>query len=223
MDKNLNKKLVDENLKTVILVEDNINYRETLAGIIDTSSKFSCEGSCGSGEEVLRILETGIAPDIILLDIGLPGMSGLECINKIKAISPASHVIILTVFDDNDNIFKALCSGASGYLLKDSSTESIINSISEVLGGGAPINPQIAKKMLEMFTMLAAPIKDYGLTDREKEILKLLVEGPTKKKISKLLFISYHTVDTHLKNIYAKLQVHTRSGAVAKVLKENLV
>jgi len=214
---------MDNKTATVLLIEDNAAYRAALAAVIEQSAELRCEAACESCEAALAELEDGLAPDIVLSDIGLPGMSGIEGIPYIRALSPASKIIMLTVFDDHDNVFKAICAGANGYLLKDAPTENIVEAIGEVLRGGAPINPQIASKMLNLFARLAVPPQDYGLTEREKDILKCLVAGSSKKQIAAQLFISFHTVDTHLKNIYTKLQVHTASGAVAKVLKENLI
>ena len=150
-------------------------------------------------------------------------MSGIEGIKKLKAITPSSFIIIITVFDDDYNVFNAICNGASGYLLKSAPSEKIIEGIQEVLHGGAPMNSQIARKVMEMLSHHSVQKGDYGLTIREKEILQLLVDGKTKKQISQLLFISYFTVDTHLKNIYNKLQVHSKGGALSKVYKEDLL
>jgi DNA-binding NarL/FixJ family response regulator len=214
---------MDRGLISVLLIEDNVNYRKTLAELIDQNEKMVCKHAFESCEEALDALEEGLAPDIILLDIGLPGMSGIEGISYIKAISPSSQIIIITIYDDNENIIEAIGQGASGYLLKSAPAEDIIQSITDVVDGGAPINPHIAKKMLSMFNKISLPPKNYGLTEREKELLKILTEGLTKKQIAAKLFISYHTVDTHLKNIYTKLQVQTRSGVVAKAIQENLI
>ena len=130
---------------------------------------------------------------------------------------------MLTVFDDNEKIFQAICAGASGYLLKSATPDRIIESLQEILTGGSPINAQIARKVLAMFAHIAAPKGEYQITRAEKEILRLLVEGELKKQIAHQLGVSFHTVDTHLRNIYTKLQVHSRSGAVAKALKERLL
>jgi DNA-binding NarL/FixJ family response regulator len=129
---------------------------------------------------------------------------------------------MLTVFDSHDKIFKAICAGASGYLLKTSPSEKIVESIHEAHAGGAPMTPQVARSVLDMFGRVSPPGEDYGLTSREQKILELMIQGMTKKEIADALAISYHTVDTHLRNIYTKLHVHTRTGAVAKALKERL-
>ncbi|RMH65142.1 MAG: DNA-binding response regulator [Calditrichaeota bacterium] len=216
--------MTNEHAIDVALVEDNDLFRKTLSGVINRSPNLNCRHAFESAEKALRVMEREEwAPDIILLDIGLPGMNGIASISKIKSLSPASKIIMLTIHDDDDNVFRAICSGASGYLLKDASPHEIIHAMKSVLQGAAPMNAYIAKKVLDLFRKLAAPPAHYGLTGREKEILKLLVDGFSKKQIAATLFLSYHTVDTHLRNIYQKLEVHTRSGAVAKALKERLL
>lgn len=205
------------------IIEDNVSYRRTLLGLIERTKGMTCSQVFSSCEEAIKKFEDAGAPEIILLDIGLPGMSGIQGIEKFKTLSPQTHILILTVYDDNDNVFEALCAGASGYLLKDSSPEKIIESIKEVLAGGAPMNMKIAHKVLEIFARFKTKKIDYGLTEREKEILQQMVAGLTKQQIADKLFLSFHTVNTHLKNIYNKLHVNTRSGAVSKVYKENLL
>ena len=211
-----------ENQAFVWLIEDNEAYRRTIRRVINRLEGFSCPEAFAWCEEALETLKTADAPDVILLDVGLPGMGGIEGIRLIKTISPSTHVIMLTVFDDQEKIFQAICAGASGYLLKSSSEERIAESIREVMNGGAAMTPSIAQKVIEMFTSLAAPKDDYGLTAREREILNFAVQGLIKKEIADRLTLSFHTVDAHLRNIYTKLQVHTRAGAVSKALKEHL-
>jgi DNA-binding NarL/FixJ family response regulator len=157
------------------------------------------------------------------MDIGLPGMSGIEGVRKLKAVSPETRVIMLTVFDENDTVFQAICAGASGYLLKSEPMDKILTSLQEVLHGGAPMNAQIARKVIDMFSRIAVPKGDYRLTPRELTILQGLVDGLSKKQIAEKLFLSYHTIDMQMRGIYSKLQVHSRSGAVAKAWKENLL
>lgn len=177
----------------------------------------SCEDALG------EMKNSELDPQIILLDIGLPGMSGIDGIPLLKSIAPSAKIIMLTIQDDNESIFNAICNGASGYLLKDSSSDKILSAIKEVLNGGAPMNASIAFKVLEMFKNFIPEKKDYNLSLREIEILHLLVEGLPKKLIADKLSISYHTVDSHLRKIYEKLKVHSASSAVAKALKENLI
>lgn len=205
------------------LVEDNLRYRKSLAGLINGTDGMNCPHVFVSCEDALEILSKEIFPEVILLDIGLPGISGIQGIEKFKALSPSTLILILTIYDDNDKVFDALCAGASGYLLKDSSPEKIIDSIKEVLAGGAPMNMKIAHKVLELFAQFKKKKSDYGLTDREKEILHQIVAGLTKQQIADKLFLSFHTVNTHIKNIYNKLHVNTISGAVSKVYKENIL
>lgn len=208
----------------VIIIEDNELLRDSLKEAINKSSNIGCNSSFGSGEAALAIIEKEeLVPDIILLDIGLPGMNGIELIPELKRLTPSSKIIIITVHDDDENVFKAICSGAAGYLLKDLSAERIVDSINEVMTGGAPMNSHIAKKVLNMFRNQNIKFDDYNLSEREKEILSLLVEGLSKKQIGEKIFLSHHTVDSHLRNIYAKLEVHSRSSAITKAIKEKLL
>ncbi len=210
----------------VWVVEDKAIFRTALASLLGKTPGMRCSVAVESCEEALDALELGGAPDIVLMDIGLPGIDGIEGTRRIKAMSPTTRVIMLTVHEESLEIFEAICAGASGYLLKPSSAEDIADAVRDALQGAAPINPFIAGKMLEMFTRLAEPrsaADDYGLTAREREILQLLVEGLTVGEIAERLGISFHTVDSHTRNIYAKLHVHTRTSAVAKTLKERLI
>ena len=192
---------------TVWIVEDDERFGSQLSHLINLSGGFMCEHVFTNCEDALTRLEEDIPPDILLMDIGLPGMSGIEGIRRVKAIAPSIQVVMLTVFEDADNIVRAIGAGASGYLHKGSSLEDIVDSLKSMLNGGAPINPQIARKMLDMFARVAAPPTDYGLTTREKEVLSLLVDGLAKKQIAEKLFVSFNTVDKHVRNIYDKLQV----------------
>ena len=207
----------------VFVIEDDTIYRESIQELINESKNIVCEHTFESCEDAIKYLGDGHAPQIILLDIQLPGISGIEGIKKILAISPSTKIIILTVFDDDDKVFNAFCQGASGYLLKSASAENIQNAVEEVMYGGAAMSPTIAAKVLKMFNQYAQPKQEYGLTEREKEILQLLVNGMSKKHIAEKLFISLYTVDTHLKNIYAKLHVHSQIDVVAKALRERLI
>lgn len=212
------------NKTDVIIIEDNELLRELLKEAINKSSIIKCNNAFGSGEAALDFIEKEeLVPDIILLDIGLPGMSGIDLIPELKKLSPTSKIIIITVHDDDENVFNAICAGASGYLLKDLSADRIVSSISEVMNGGAPMNSHIAKKVLNMFRDQNIKSDGYDLSDREKEILSLLVDGLSKKQIAEKIFLSYHTVDSHIRNIYAKLEVHSRSSAISKAIREKLL
>ncbi len=206
----------------VWLVEDNETFRNTVARALTRVPGLKCSHRYPNAEEALDSLEQGIVPDVILLDVELPGINGVEAVKRIKALCPSTRIIMLTVVDSHNKIFNAICAGASGYLLKTSSAEKLVEAIKEVRGGDAPMTPQVARSVLDMFSRLPGPRQDYGLTDRERKILELMVTGLIKKEIADQLSISYHTVDTHLRNIYSKLHVHTRTGAVAKALKERL-
>jgi DNA-binding NarL/FixJ family response regulator len=208
----------------VIIIEDNELLRDSLKEAINKSSSIRCERTFSSGETALDIIEKEeLVPDIILLDIGLPGMNGIEMIPELRKLTPSSKIIIITVHDDDENVFNAICAGASGYLLKDLSSDKIVTSINEVMNGGAPMNSHIAKKVLNMFRDQNIKSDGYDLSEREKEILSLLVDGLSKKQIADKIFLSHHTVDSHLRNIYAKLEVHSRSSAISKAIREKLL
>jgi DNA-binding NarL/FixJ family response regulator len=208
----------------ILIIEDNNLFRKTLGDFINQSSEMICRYRFVSCEDALeKIASEELLPDIVLLDIGLPGIDGVEGILHLKKLIPASKIIMLTIRDDDESIFRAICNGASGYLLKDSSSDKILESIKEVLSGGAPMNSSIASKVLKMFREFVPEQGDYNLSPREKEILRLLVDGLNKKQIAEKIFLSYHTVDAHIRNIYNKLEVHSSRSAVAKALKENLI
>lgn len=207
---------------SVWLVEDNHIFRNTVARVLSGVEGIECSQHFSNAEDALDAMVGGAVPDVVLLDVQLPGLDGIEAVQKIKSLSPCTRVVILTAFNDHDKVFKAICVGASGYLLKTSPVEKIVESIHEVLAGGAPMTPQVANSVLQMFSRMARPKQDYGLTAREQQILELMVDGLIKKEIADKLTLSYHTVDTHLRNIYTKLHVHSCTGAVAKALKERL-
>jgi DNA-binding NarL/FixJ family response regulator len=211
-----------DNAISVWLIEDNHTFRRTLARVLQGVADLECTRHFANSEEALEELAHGAVPDVILVDVELPGLNGVDAVKRIRAISPSTRVVMLTVFDDHDKIFKAVCAGASGYLLKTSPMEKIIESVREAYTGGAPMTPRVARSVLEMFASASLPHQDYGLTAREQNILELMTRGLIKKEIADNLAISYHTVDTHLRNIYSKLHVHTRTGAVSKALKEHL-
>jgi DNA-binding NarL/FixJ family response regulator len=210
----------------VWVVEDKRMFRRALVALLNETTDMNCGFDSDGCEMAIEAIEDGSTPDIVLMDIGLPGMDGIEGTRAIRSLSPTTRVIILTVHEDNEKIFDAICAGATGYLLKPASTDQIVDAVRQVRQGGAPINAYIASKLLSLFSQLAPPrsgAEEYGLTNREREILQLLVDGMTMAQMAEQLFISYHTIDTHIRNIYAKLHVRTRGGAVAKAVKERLI
>ena len=208
---------------SVWIVEDSEDYRETLRQLIDGETGLQCLNSFRTAEDMLAHANGHYLPEVILVDIGLPGMNGIDAVRQMRPISLGTSIVMLTIHEDNDSIFQALCAGASGYLAKTASGEEIIAAIWDVRSGGAAMSPQIARRVLNMFAQSNAPRFDYGLTDRETDVLNELVAGKTKKRIARDLFLSIHTVDTHLRSIYAKLHVNTQPAAGAKALSEKLI
>lgn len=213
---------------TLWIVEDDAPYRNSLSSALGGIAELDCAQSLGTCEEALKALDEGDSPEVILMDIGMPPgkMNGIEATGKIKGLSPATEIIMLTIHGEDANVFKSICAGATGYLLKNPAggLDEIVTAVKEVaLGHQSPINPYIARRVLELFARIARPNAEYELTKREKEILGHIVNGLTEKDIADKLFVSYFTVNTHVKNIYAKLHVHNRSGLIAKVLKEHLL
>lgn len=207
----------------VWLIEDNAVFRRTVARIIGALPGVAVVEDFGSAEAALEKLAAGPAPETVLIDVGLPGMDGIECIHRLKAGAPGAQILVLTVFEDDEKIFRAVCAGASGYLLKSASMPEIAEAVAEVRRGGSPMTPRVARRVLEMFSKLAPAQNDYGLAPREREVLELYVHGFTNKQVAEKLALSVHTVDSYNKSLYDKLHVNTRSGAVAKALKERLV
>jgi DNA-binding NarL/FixJ family response regulator len=210
-------------MNTIWIVEDHSAFRRTLVRVLNAETGLQCARDFDSCEKLLAALAQDDAPHLILLDVGLPGMSGLDGIRIIKERVPKTLVVILTVFEDDDKVFQAICAGAAGYLLKTSSVTEITQAVRDALAGGSPMTSRIARRVLDMFTKFAPKHSDYGLSEREKEILQLMTNGLIKKEIAEKLTLSVHTVDTYLCRIYEKLEVNTRTGAVAKALKEGLV
>lgn len=210
----------------VWIVEDNDMLRDSLSQVLNEQPDMRCSLALDCCEDFVAALEAGGAPDLVLMDIGLPGASGIEGICRASSLSPSTRVIVLTIHAEDQKVFEAICAGASGYLLKPSSPRQVIDAVRDVERGAAPINPYIARKMLSLFARLSPPRPaeaDYGLTAREKTILQLLVEGLTMEQCAARLDLSYHTIDNHLRNIYRKLHVHSRSKAVSKAIREELI
>lgn len=208
-------------MTSVAVVEDNAGVRRSLELLLDESPGFRCVCSCGTGEEALRVIPKH-APDVVLMDVHLPNMSGIECTVRLKQLLPAVQVVMLTVYTDPEKIFKALRAGASGYLLKRSSPDKILEAITEVKAGGAPMTRDIARRVVEAFkeTPANTPAQAADLSRREQEVLDLLAKGAANKEIAATLSISLDTVRYHLKHIYEKLHVRSRTGAVARYVGE---
>jgi DNA-binding NarL/FixJ family response regulator len=207
----------------VLIVEDQRELREGLAILINGTPGFRCLGSFRTMEEALRAIARDL-PDLLLTDIGLPGMSGTQGIAILKERYPDLPIIALTVYDDDDQIFGALCAGALGYLLKNTPPARLLECLKEVISGGAPMSPEVARRVVRLFKDVRPPERaSYRLTPQETQLLKLLVEGHNYKTAAANLSLSVHTVSFHMRNIYSKLQVHSKSEAVAKALRDRLV
>lgn len=200
----------------VAIYEDNIGLRDILSTIIRESENFELAGEFGHCLDVVNNTKV-YQPDVILMDIDMPGMSGIEGVREVKIHFPEVQVIMNTVFDDDDRIFRALKAGATGYLLKKSSLSTLISSINEVYGGGAPMSPTIARKVLETTVANQKNGSNFDLSEREMAILNNLAKGLSYKMISDKLFISIDTVRSYIKRIYEKLHVHSVTEAVHKV------
>jgi DNA-binding NarL/FixJ family response regulator len=210
----------------ITIFEDNCIVREALQAIINGTSGYKCGGVFADAYQVEQKVRSS-NPDVVLMDIEMPGISGIEATKIIREKFPELKVLIQTVFNDSDKIFQALCAGASGYILKNDSPARQMEAIHEVFNGGAPFSASIAKKVLNFFTqknvILVQPDnEDYHLSEREKEILHMMVEGHNFRTIADLSFISYQTVRTHVKRIYSKLHVASRSEAIMKAYQQGL-
>lgn len=206
----------DTRNKTVAIVEDDDDVRQSLRSVMERAEGLRCVGDFATAEDALREIPE-IRPDILLMDINLPGMSGVECVRRLGPVVPEMLILMLTVHDDTETIFEALSAGASGYLLKPVLTAELLEAMRDVQAGGAPMTSNIARKVVRSFKKPAAV--DDGcepLSPRETEILDLLAQGYSYKEIADQLGISYRTVSTHIERIYTKLHVHSRSQAVAK-------
>jgi DNA-binding NarL/FixJ family response regulator len=205
----------------VQLYEDNSELREMISVLINNTKGYSLSGAFENAADTVQNFNA-LKPDVILFDIDMPKVNGLEGVKMIRKVNREVHIIMWTVFDSDEHLFEALRLGANGYLLKGTAPLQILESISEVVNGGAPMSPSIAKKVLQYFSKLHKPLEN-NLSPREKEILGELVSGKSYKMIAATLNISFQTVKSHLKNIYDKLHVHSQSEAVAKAIKERLI
>ena len=204
---------------TVSIVEDNDKLRETLVRVLNRADGFRCVSQYANAEDALKDLPQ-VKPDVVLMDINLPGMNGVECVRQLKKIAPEIQVMMLTVYEDTENIFDALAAGASGYMLKRTAGKELLEAIREVKRGGSPMTTHIARKVVQSFQRsAAAEAQTESLSEREQQVLDLLSQGLMYKEIADKLQISYETVHTYIRRIYEKLQVRTRTEAVAKFLR----
>ena len=207
----------------VSIIEDRREIRDALAMLIGGTEGFRCAGAYRSMEDALDRMR-GELPDVVLCDIGLPGMSGIEGIRILKERHAELTILMLSVYDDDERIFDALCAGAGGYLLKRTSPARLIESLKEAVNGGAPMSPEVARRVVALFRDSHPPEReDYQLTPHETRLLKLLVEGHNYKTAAAELNVSFHTIHFHMRNIYEKVQVHSNSEAVAKALRNRIV
>lgn len=208
----------------VIVFDDNKSRREGLRMLIDVSGNMECVGIFSDCRNVVQRLEE-TNPDVVLMDIDMPHVDGLEGVRRIREVDSDLKIIMQTVFEDNERIFEAICAGADGYILKQKSPIQLIEGIQEVMEGGAPMTPVIARKVLKLFSSKNTYTKklDFDLTKREQQVLELLVQGNSYKMIADQCHIAYATVNTHIAHIYEKLQVHSVAGAVSLAIREGLV
>lgn len=206
----------------VWLVEDNRHFSEAIECILETEDGITLKDSFRSAEAVLKALGKKTPPQVIILDLGLPGMGGIEAIPEILQHAPQCHVLVLTTDDGRSKVLAAIANGAAGYLLKGDDLDVIVSGIRDVVDGRAAINSKVSRMILDIFRKIPKPPPGANLTNRESEILCLLADGNIKKEVADQLGISYYTVDTHVKRIYKKLQVNNLSGAIARMTQSGL-
>jgi DNA-binding NarL/FixJ family response regulator len=215
--KKLNEKI------RVIIFEDNRHLRESLQILLSSSAQFECVGAFADTRNVISVADR-LMPDVIVMDIEMPVMNGIDATRLIKQKFHDIPVLILTMFDDTERIFRALQAGGNGYLLKDSSPEEILNAMMEVYNGGSALSPAVAKKVVQFFQSgTPSPQNDYNLTPKEKELLQHLVDGMSYKMIADVMQVALETVKSHIKNVYRKLHVSSSNEAVAKAIRQKIV
>jgi DNA-binding NarL/FixJ family response regulator len=217
-------------MDTIWIIEDHRRLRNTVAEAVRLAGGHEVVpfASC---EKAIEVLDAKASkPDVILLDLGLPGMSGLEGLRRFKERIPEVEIVVFTVFDDRERVFEAICNGASGYLVKSEPLERIVAAVDEVRRGGSPMSPEIARCVIDRFSRLgaapaagAAPAVAESLSEREREVLRLLADGLVKKEVATRMAISLYTVDNYVRRIYAKLHVNTLGGAVARAIRDGIV
>lgn len=207
---------------SILVFEDNDMLRESIVSMLSTNSAFHVAGAFGNVMRSTEQVKT-LRPDIILMDIDMPGLNGIEAVGKIRSTGSTTPILMITVFDDNQHVFDAICAGASGYLLKKHLASKLFDAIEELRTGGAPMSPSIARMVINSMHQKPAQVNPYGLTSRENDVLTSLSKGNSYKLIAAEFGLSVDTVRTHIKSIYEKLHVHSQTEAVAKALNEKLV
>jgi len=206
-----------------ILIEDHTLFRDSVAEALEDSGRYQCVGSFSTMEETLHELANGLQPDLVLLDLGLPGMSGLEGIGQIREKLPLARVFILTAFHDREKVFAALKAGAHGYLIKTGGALKVLRTLDDVAEGGVPLDPQIAGLVLQTFHKLTATIARIELSEQETEVLRRIAKGMTKKAVAHDMGLSLHTVDNYLRRVFEKLHVQSLPAAVAAAIRSGLL
>jgi DNA-binding NarL/FixJ family response regulator len=208
---------------SVWLIEDNVAFCHTMERVLRRRADVGMVRSFVRCEDALEVIAAGDAPGVIFLDVGLPGIDGIEGISRIKSLAPEVSILVLTVFEDDDKIFRAVCAGASGYLLKGGPMQNVLEAMEQVLAGGSPMNPRVARRVLEMFARQNGGRIDYGLNPREITVLEAMVHGLIKKQIADKLDLNLHTVNYVIRCIYRKLHVNRVTEAVTLAMKDGLI
>ena len=213
----------ENSILKIWIVEDESSFREVLSYVLNRKEGMSCDRTFGSAETALTSITPENVPDVILVDLQLPGLNGADFIKSVKTNYPQIHLIVVTNSDDRPTVFNAICMGASGYLVKNDSFDKIVDSIQMVARGGSPLSGSIATMVLSVFQLGSEANAECKLTKRQTEILRLLSKGVAKKEIVDSLGIANHTVDFHLRKVYEKLQVNSQAGAVGKAIRKGLI
>ncbi|WP_372808507.1 response regulator [Pontiella sp.] len=200
----------------ICLIEDHADFREALLEALESTGRFDICATLSNAEDAFEFLKESAAPDVLILDLGLPGMDGIDAIPLIRKAAPETTVLVLTVFDNKARVFQALGAGASGYLIKSDGLKAIVQGIEDACHGIAPLSAEIAKMVFDTFANFKPASPETELSERETDVLKLLAEGLSRQEVADKLNVSKHTVSTHIRNVYQKLQVHNVSGAISK-------
>lgn len=209
----------------VAIVEDNNTIREGLAALIKGTDDYECTGAFGDCESFLEVVKENYC-DVVLMDIGLPGINGIEGVKRAKKIASDLNILMLTIYEENSVVFEALCAGACGYLVKKTPPSRLLEAIKDAYNGGSPMSSHIARQVITVFQQnieITKETEEFDLSEREKEVINHLAEGNNYQEIANSLFISVDTVRHHIRNIYKKLHVHSQSEAVAKAIRKGLI